>query len=141
MDETGTLRRQDGRYEFTFPELGLIIRGAHAEWVLEAAAEIIAESEKLRGEGRIEELGTLAEFGEAEAVEVDIARYEQKARFELVPQCVVSMGSMDYHWVSAAGRPADAEGLHQKLRRLHDMSMTRHDSFLVNEDPSVNTAG
>lgn len=129
MEQLGTLRKIAGRYEFVHEELGLIVRGAFVEWVLEAAAEIVAETEKLRLEGKIEELEMLSEFGEAEPIEVDGAKYEGKARFETVPQCLVSMGDLDYRWVSKAGR----NDANQTMSRVHDMSLTRNNSFLVDE--------
>ena len=132
MDDIGFLRKSDERYEFQYPELGLVVRGNYIEWVLEAAAEIITRAEKLRTEGKIDELQTLAEFGEADEIEIDSARFDANARFEAMPQCVVSMGSMDYHWMSSDGR---AEGdAHLGMRRIHDMSRTRNDTFLANED-------
>ncbi len=132
MNDIGFLRKSDERYEFYYPELGLIIRGSYAEWVLEAAGEIIARAEKMRAEGQIDELATLAEFGEAAEIEVESARFDANARFEAIPQCVVSMGTIDYHWVSPDGRGAGED--HMGLRRIHDTSRTRNDSFLKNVD-------
>ena len=106
MNDIGFLRKSDERYEFYYPELGLIIRGSYAEWVLEAAGEIIAR--------------------------VESARFDANARFEAIPQCVVSMGTIDYHWVSPDGRGAGED--HMGLRRIHDTSRTRNDSFLKNVD-------
>jgi len=119
----------NGRYELACPALGLIVRAPHAEWVLEAGAEIIAQTEKLRMEGLIEELSMLAEFGDASSVEVDAAKYETAARFEAVPQCIVSLGDNDFRWVSTAGRKPGERG----LQRLFDMSLTRNDTFLVDQ--------
>lgn len=132
MDDIGFLRKSDERYEFCFPELSLVVRGNYVEWVLEAAAEIISRAEKLRSDGRIDELETLAEFGEADEIEIDSAKFDSNARFEAMPQCVVSMGSMDYHWVSRDGRESAND--HLGMRRIHDMSRTRNDTFLANED-------
>lgn len=132
MDDIGFLRKSDERYEFHYPELGLVVRGSYVEWVLEAAAEIITRAEKLRTDGKIDELQTLAEFGEADEIEIESARFDANARFEALPQCVVSMGSMDYHWMSRDGRAEGSE--HLGMRRIHDMSLTRNDTFLVNED-------
>lgn len=132
MNDIGFLRKSDERYEFHYPELGLIVRGSYAEWVLEAAGEIIARSEKLRAEGHIDELETLAEFGEADEISVESAKFDATARFEAMPQCVVCMGTMDYQWISKDGR-AEGED-HLGLRRIHDTSRTRHDTFLKNVD-------
>jgi hypothetical protein len=142
MEEIGILTRENGHYQLAYPALGLVVRGPHAEWVLEAAAEVIAETEKLRADSQIEELTALVEFGEAEEIEIDAAKYDASQRFEIVPQCHVVLGSIDYHWISPAGRSGEEDGhLSSKLRRLFDMSRTRNDSFLRNEDPNVNTAG
>jgi hypothetical protein len=132
MNDIGFLRKSDERYEFHYPELGLVVRGNFVEWVLEAAAEIITYTEKLRSDGKIDELETLLEFGEADEIEVEAARFEVDERFEVLPQCVVSMGTMDYQWMSKDG--GDSEDEQRKLRRIHNMSLTRNDTFLANVD-------
>jgi len=139
MTDFGQLRKGENGFEFHYPEHGLIVRGPYAEWVLEAAAEIIAQTEKLRSDGQIEELKTLAEFGEADEMEVDSASFDANARFETVPQCTVSMGSMDYRWMSAAGRTDDMTP-DEPIKRIHDMSKTRNDTFLKNVDGVDTTA-
>lgn len=138
MSDLGFLRKQGETYEFHYPEHGLIVRGSYAEWVLEAAAEIIAQTEKLGADGHIEELKALAEFGEADEMEIDSAVFDAESRFEKVPQCTVSMGSMDYRWVSPVGRHSD-EG-EPVIARIHDMSRTRNDTFLKNVDGVDTTA-
>ncbi len=135
MQEIGHLRKTESRYEFHYSELNLVIRGPYAEWVLEAAAEIIQSTHKLQTEGEIEGLKTLIEFDEAEAIALDAAEYVAQERFETVPQCTVSMGDMDYKWMSAVGRGlegSDFDG--QYIKRLHNMAMTRNDTFLKNVD-------
>lgn len=139
MTDLGTLRQCDSSYEFHYPEHGLVVRGQYVEWVLEAAAEIIAQTEKLKADGHIEELKTLAEFGEADEMEVDTAAFDANTRFETVPQCTVSMGSMDYRWMSQVGRDGEPEK-HQPIQRIHDMSKTRNDTFLKNVDGVDTTA-
>jgi hypothetical protein len=138
MEDIGFLTRQDDRYEFHCKEFGLVIRGPFAEWVLQAAAEVIARTAELTAQGAIEELEMMVEFGEADPVAVDSARYDADARFEAVPQCVVSMGRMDYHWVAPEGRDTASNDLSQCLRRIQVMSKTRNDSFLKNE-PGIDT--
>ena len=140
MEQIGYLRERDGRYEFQYDPLNLTIRGHYAEWVLEAAAEVIAETEKLQSDGQIDELMTLCEFGEANEMELDSAKFDAKARFEIVPQCIVTMGTLDYKWKSRPGREAPESGSHQTIERLQDMSLTRNDTFLQNED-GVDTTG
>lgn len=44
MEGFGQFRVFDDRFEFRYPELGLTVRGAYADWVLEAAAEILKDS-------------------------------------------------------------------------------------------------
>lgn len=127
MEEIGKLSKAAGRYEFTFPELNLVVRGAYAEWVLEAAGEVISQTERLRAEGKLEELDTLKEFGEVTEIELDSARFETQSRFEAVPQCLVSLGENDYRWVAQPGR----DGKENPIQRVHDMSLTRNDSFLT----------
>ena len=141
MENIGHFRKLEDRYEFQYPPLNMTVRGAHAEWVLEAAAEILRETERMRVDSHIDELKTLAEFGEADEIEIDSAQFDATARFEVVPQCVVSMGTMDYKWTSPDGRAQDNAGLGDGLlKRIHDMSLTRSDSFLNNPE-GVDTSG
>lgn len=123
----GTLTANDGRYEFSYPELNLKIQGAHAEWVLEAAAEVIRQTEKLRNDGAAEEMEMLLEFGEGSETELESLKYDINARFEAVPQCIVTMGAIDYRWVSPDGRKGEKT---KYVERIHDMSLTRNDTFL-----------
>lgn len=129
MEQIGTLHREGKRYVFTYPALDLIVRGAYAEWVLEAASEIISEAEEHAKRGAIDELEALIEFEEASEIDLDIAKSEQKAQFETVPQCVVTMGEGDFRWVSNPGRSDDDK----PIKRLIDMSLTRNDTFTENE--------
>jgi len=140
MTDLGFLRKQGVHYEFHYPEHNLVVRGHYIEWVLEAAAEIITQVEKMRAEGHVDELKALAEFGEADGVELDAAVYDVNSRFDVVPQCIVSMGSMDYRWVSPTGRHDEPPISEQVMQRLHDMSRTRGDTFLKNVDGVDTTA-
>jgi hypothetical protein len=131
QDSLAQLRFVAGRYEFVYPEFDLIVRGPYIEWVLEAAAEIIARTEKLRSDGTQEELTMLVEFGEPNSdMELDSLKYQTKSRFEALPQCLVSMGSNDYRWVQRDGRTAPE---HVYVERLTDMSKTRGTNWLANE--------
>lgn len=138
MDDIGYLRRNADKFEFHFPELGLIVRGPYVEWVLEAAGEVIAQTERMKTEGQLDELKVLTEFGEAEDIDVDSAVFEAETRFEAVPQCIVSMGTLDYHWTSVVGRERSTGAA--GLRRIIDMSKTRTDTFLRNADGVESTA-
>ena len=71
MEQIGFLREHDGRYEFQYDALNLTIRGHYAEWVLEAAAEVISQTERLQAEGYLDELETLCEFCDANEMELD----------------------------------------------------------------------
>ena len=134
MNGIGQLSESDGQYEFRDPTRNLIVRGEHPEWVLQAAAEVIANTAKLEAESVVEELSAMLEFEAAEQIEVDSAKYAIKERFELVPQCIVSLGKMDYKWAAAEGRAKKPEEFgNQPLKRVHDMSLTRSDTFLENE--------
>jgi len=140
MKEIGQLFEADGRYEFRYADLNLIVRGDHPEWVLEAASEVLAKSARLEKESMIDELRSLVEFEAATETEVDAAKYALKERFEIIPQCIVSMGRMDYRWAAHAGRERlDREFGDQPIKRIHDMSLTMNDSFLANE-PGVDLA-
>ncbi len=135
MSEIGCLSESEGQYEFRDPSRSLIVRGEHPEWVLLAAAEVIGNTAKLEAESVIEELNAMVEFEAAEPIEVDSAKYALKERFELIPQCIVTVGKLDYKWAAAEGRAKKQDEFgDQALKRVHDMSLTRSDTFLVNEN-------
>jgi hypothetical protein len=141
MDTIGVLKMVGGRYEFRSDAAGMTVRGDYAEWVLSAAAEMMEVVARRETEGKIDELETLCEFGEADPVELDSARYDMRSRFEVLPQCTVSMGDMDYRWVAPEGRERlrdEFDG--HPMKRVHDMALTRNDSFLENEN-GVDTSG
>jgi hypothetical protein len=131
-DPIAFLTKNGSRYELNYPDYGLTVRGPHVEWVLAAAADIIARFEKTRMESVVEELVMLKDFGDESTSEVAIeaARYDVNARFETVPQCVVTMNEMDYRWVQPS---AQSGGEAPPMQRLHDMSLTRNNSFLHNQ--------
>ncbi len=130
----GQLFEADGRYEFRYGDLNLIVRGDHPEWVLQAAGEVLGRTARLEKESLIDELSSLVEFEAATETEVDAAKYALKERFEILPQCIVSMGRMDYRWVAEEARVRlKPEFDSQPIRRIHDMSLTKTDSFLENE--------
>ena len=135
MDEIGELKEIDGRFEFRHAGLALVVRGDHPEWVLMAAAEVISNTARIEGEAEMESLSALAEFEEASSIEVDTAKFAFKQRFDTIPQCIVSLGKIDYKWATAEGRKklTDEYDGHM-VRRIHDMSLTFHDSFLENEE-------
>lgn len=122
------LFKRDARFELVYPEYGLTLRAPYAEWLFEAAAEILGRIEKLRIEGTIEELEMIKEFEDADAIEsqIDSVKYENGNRFDVVPQCLVTMGDIDYRWVSAISRDPKIGNFGQ---RLHDMSLTRSDNY------------
>lgn len=134
MKEIGQLLESDGRFEFRAPEHSLIIRGDHPEWVLQAASEVLENTARMQSEGELEELEMLIEFEEATDVEVDAAKYAMKERFEIIPQCIVSMGRLDYKWAASTGRKKLAKEFGDNVyRRIHDMSLTYKDTFTENE--------
>lgn len=135
MNEIGQLLEADGQYEYRDPSRNLIVRGEHPEWVLMAASEMIGNTSRLEAESLIDELSSLLEFEAAEQVEVDAAKYALKERFEIIPQCIVTMGKIDYRWAAPEGRARKKDEFgKQAVKRVHDMSLTRTDSFLSNED-------
>ena len=134
MEIIGKLTEENGRLEFRCERSGLVVRGDYPEWVLAAAAEMLAAVAEKEIEGRIEELSALVEFGEATETAVDGAKWEHKSRFEIVPQCTVTMGSTEYRWVAPdaeAVRIGEFDG--HPVKRVHNMALTRTDSFLANE--------
>lgn len=128
------LRFVANRFELVYPEYDLVIRGPYAEWVLEAAAEVVGKTEMLQTNGSIEELELLSEFDESiGSTKIDSLKYEAKARFKAVPQCIVSMGANDYRWIHEAGR--ENKDVSAYGERLHDQSLTREaGSWLADEE-------
>ncbi len=135
MKEIGQLIEADGRYEFRVDSMGLIVRGDHPEWVIQAASEVISQTARLEAESRVDELESLVEFEAAEEIEVESAKFSMKSRFETIPQCIVTMGRLDYKWAAPEGREKMAQEYDgHPYRRIHDMSLTFSDSFLENEE-------
>ncbi|MEO1066641.1 MAG: hypothetical protein AAFW47_04605 [Pseudomonadota bacterium] len=126
------LRKVDGRYEFVHPAYDLKIRGPYVEWVLQAAADVIAQVEQTKTLGEIEELELLSEFDEdaQNGIQIDSLKYEGNNRFEVLPQCLISLGMADYKWVASKGASEPKKGFGE---RLHDMSLTRSQSWLVDQ--------
>jgi hypothetical protein len=131
-DPIAFLTKNGSRYELSYPDYGLTVRGPHVEWVLAAAADIIERFEKTRMESGIEELKMLREFGDETITEISVeqARYQADQRFETVPQCIVTMNEMDYRWVQPIPGREDTA---RSMERLHDMSLTRNNTFLHNQ--------
>jgi hypothetical protein len=135
MKNIGQLIENEGRYEFRMTEMSLIVRGDHPEWVMEAASEIVATTAKNECESKVDELETLLEFEEATETDVSAAKFAMKERFEIVPQCVVSLGRVDYKWAAADGRVQRQDEFGDRpYKRIADMSLTRNDSFLDNDE-------
>lgn len=135
MSEIGQLSEVDGQFEYRDLGRNLIVRGEHPEWVLHAAAEVITNTARLEAESVVEEMTALLEFDAADPIQLDSAKYEMNQRFELIPQCIVSLGRIDYKWAAAEGREKKKDEFgEQALKRVHDMSLTRTDSFLANDD-------
>lgn len=134
MSEIGRLSQADGQYEFRDPSRNLIVRGGHPEWVLLAAAEVIGNTARLEAESLVEELSAMLEFEAAEPIEVDSAKFTLKERFDMIPQCIVSLGTMHYKWAASEGRAMKPEEFgNHPLKRVHDMSLMRSGLFLANE--------
>lgn len=97
--------------------------------------EVMATTQKLEAESLIDQLTTMVEFEAATEIEVDAAKYALKERFEIVPQCLVTIGKIDYKWASQEGREQLPDKFGSRtVTRVHDMSLTRSDSFLKNQD-------
>ncbi|MEM1431042.1 MAG: hypothetical protein AAGG09_16415 [Pseudomonadota bacterium] len=134
MELIGKLTEEDGRIEFRCARSGLVVRGDYVEWVLAAAAEMLGDMARHDADGKIEEMETLVEFGECTPTEVDGARWAHKARFEIVPQCSVTMGKTEYRWVAPDAKDVrEGEFDGHSLKRVHNMALTRNDTFLKNE--------
>lgn len=99
----GRLTQVDGVYEFRDPGRSLIVRGAHLEWVLLAAAEIIGDSSRLEGAALVDELTAMVPLGAADAAELAAARVEHRQRFDISPRCGVAFGTVDYVWTAPEG--------------------------------------
>jgi len=130
MNAIGFLNRTDDGFAFRYDELNLTIRGAHAEWVLEAASELIRDATRLEAECRLEDLTVLVENGDAKTESMDEDRQAFASRFERVPQCVVTMGTLDYRWVSnVAGSPRKDQSL-----KSAKPTQTKHHAPLVDTE-------
>jgi hypothetical protein len=130
------LFKDGNRYALHYPEYDIWIRGAYAEWVLMAGAEMIIRIEKLKSEGSITELDLTREFvtevdGDVDT-QIDALRYAASRRFDIIPQCVVTMHDTDYRWVAKAD-VADSGA----VERLLDMSQSRSNSFLSGSPPRL----
>jgi hypothetical protein len=135
MKQIGQLIEADGRYEFRHEDMALVVRGDHPEWVLQAASEIMSQTCKLELESRIDELRTLLEFEEATSFDVDGALFQHHERFETIPQCIVTMGRLDYRWAAPEGRQIMGPRFDgHTVARVQDMSLTYSDGFLKNVD-------
>lgn len=134
MTEIGQLFEADDRYELRVPGKGLIVRGDHPEWVLQAASEVLTTTERFESASKVDELESLVEFEAATSIEVDAAKYAMKDRFETIPQCIVTLGKMDYRWAAKEGRERLSDEFDgHTMARINDLSLTFHDSFLENE--------
>ncbi len=134
MNEIGQLREVDGQFEYRDQSRNLIVRGEHPEWVLHAAAEVISNTAEMEAQSLVEEMTAMLEFDAAEEIELDSAKFAMKQRFEMVPQCIVSLGTIDYKWAAKEGRQQKPDEFGERaLKRVHDMSLTKTDSFLKNE--------
>lgn len=135
MKQIGQLIEADGRYEFRIEEKGLIVRGDYPEWVIKAASEVLETTERMEAESKLDELTSLLEFEAAQPIEVDSAKYTLKQRFETIPQCIVTLGKMDFRWAAKEGRDKLAREFDgHTFKRINDMSLTFSDSFLKNEE-------
>jgi hypothetical protein len=129
-----TLSKDGNRFCLNYPDYDISIRGAYAEWVMMAAAEMIARVEKLKLEGSIDEIELTREFLDASEadIQIDSLRYAAIKRFDVIPQCVVTMHNTDYRWV------ARQEGaMPGAIERLVDSSLTRNNSFLSGSPPRL----
>ncbi len=127
-ESVAQLRKHGAHFELVYPEYRLTLRAPYAEWIFEAAAEILSCIEKLRIEGEIDELEMIRQFADADAVNIaiDSIKYENGNRFDVFPQCVFTMADTDYRWVSPLARDPRASHFGQ---RLHDMSLTRSGQY------------
>lgn len=113
----------DGQYEFRDASRGLIIRGTHPEWVLQAAAEIMATYARLASESLVDELTALYGLGAAKAADLAAAKAENRRRFAIRPRCSVSLGSVEYFWT--ASQVPDRAPAPMPLTLLPEMRVAR----------------
>jgi hypothetical protein len=134
VEPIAKLFKDGARYALHYPDYDIWIRGPYVEWVLQAGAEMIARIEKLKVEGSIDELELTREFQDPDSVDtqIDSLRYAQNKRFEVIPQCMVTMHGTDYRWV--ARQDSSAQG---SMERLLDASLTRSNSFLSGSPPRL----
>jgi hypothetical protein len=121
------LYKVGSRYELVYPQYNLSVRAQHAEWALEAGGEIITRLDRLKAEGLLDEMEMMKGFGDDPEIpfKINALRYESNSRFDLIPQCVVTVGDVDYRWTAADGRKAKSDA---PIERMLDTSKTRDDT-------------
>lgn len=99
--------------EFRDPSRSMVVRGAHPEWVLLAAAEVIGNLARLQSEALVAELAALRDLGAVGSAEIAAARISHRARFDTSPRCNIAIGPRAYFWSSpdAPGLKPDAVAL------------------------------
>lgn len=103
MLETGRIGHVEGQYEYRDPSRGLVVRGPHPEWVLQAAAEVIGNLARLESDGLLAELTAMRALGAVDQAEMTAAHAEHRQRFGLSPRCHVALGPVHYFWSSPDG--------------------------------------
>jgi hypothetical protein len=134
VEPIAKLFKDGSRYALHYPDYDIWIRGPYVEWVLLAGAEMIMRIERLKLEGSIDELELTREFQDPESIDtqIDSLRYAQNKRFEVIPQCTVTMQGTDYRWVSR-----NDSSDHGSMERLVDTSLTRNNTFLSGSPPRL----
>jgi len=98
MLEMGRIGQVDGQYEFRDPSRGLVVRGPHPEWVLQAAAEVIGNLVRLESDGLLAELTAMRDLGAVDHAEMTATHREHRERFAISPRCNVALGPARYFW-------------------------------------------
>ena len=88
----------EGRFEFRDTSRSLTVRGAHPEWVLQAAAEVISSFSRIEAECLVQELVAMHALGAVGQTELTQARIDFRQRFASLPSCFIRVGSVDYFW-------------------------------------------
>ena len=126
MIDTGYLVHDSGQYVYRIPSRNLVIRGAHPEWVLMAAAEVLCRIARAEADCELAELAAARGETASGLVAGQAAEALLTERFDLLPQCIVSLGPVYYKWTDLEGRSLTPQDfMAHAMKRLIDRTQKR----------------
>ena len=126
MINEGYLVQDCGRYVYRNPSRNIVIWGAQPEWVLMAAAEVLSQIERAGAECEIVKRNAARHETPGGTVAAQAAEAALMERFDLLPQCIVSLGPVYYKWTGLEGLALKPhEFMAQAMQRLIDVGQKR----------------